>query len=132
MPKGVIKKDRLDPRQTKFLAYYTDPQSETFSNGYQSAVKAGFSSGSANQIVSSMPDWLKDNIKYDKMLNQAERNLDMFVTDCEDDKIKLDATKFVAGRLGKARWAEKIENIGDKDRIEVIITDFKNTDHYKK
>lgn len=67
-----------DPRQLLFLTYYLDPKSETFSNAFQSAVKAGFSEAYANGIVASAPEWLKEKVEdlyHDNMLRKAERNL---------------------------------------------------------
>ena len=52
-----MKKDRLlNPQQELFLKYYLDPKSATFSNGLQSALKAGYAPEYAENILFVMPD----------------------------------------------------------------------------
>ena len=41
-----------DPRQATFLAYYLNPKSDTFSNAYQSGIKAGYSEEYSKVILS--------------------------------------------------------------------------------
>jgi len=69
----------VDPRQALFLGYYLNPKSETFSNGYQSALKAGFEDEYAKGLFSKMPKWLAENVKSMTMVNKAERNLDQML-----------------------------------------------------
>jgi len=102
--------DKLEPRQLLFLTHYLDPKSKTFSNAYQSALLAGFSEEYAQNMTGQMPDWLSESISDLKMLNKAEKNLDEFLDDKEDKKIKADITKFVASRLGKKKWSERQEH----------------------
>jgi hypothetical protein len=45
----------LDPRQKACWNFYTDPTSETFGNATQSAIKAGYTDGTANTITAN--DW---------------------------------------------------------------------------
>uniref|UniRef100_A0A6M3J4U3 Putative terminase n=1 Tax=viral metagenome TaxID=1070528 RepID=A0A6M3J4U3_9ZZZZ len=101
-----------DPRQALFLSYYLDPKSKTFSNAYQSAILAEYSEEYAETITSQMPDWLSESLGDNKMLHKAEKNLDEFLDDNEDKKIKADITKFVASRLGKKKWSERGEITG--------------------
>jgi hypothetical protein len=109
----------LDPRQNLCWEYYVDPQSETFGNARQSAVRAGYELDYANQITTS--EWFKVKLRRLGMLSKAERNLDEFMdmavktskrlhdqeevevveTNPSLVKVKLDASKFVAERLGK-------------------------------
>lgn len=69
----------LDPRGEKAWALYVNPKSETFSNAYQSAIKAGFSIGHARQIT-TQEWWLEKarrlslGVKGEKVL---EKTLDM-------------------------------------------------------
>ena len=98
--------NRLDPQQVKFLQYYLDFNEETFSNAYQSAVKAGYSDEYAKTITFQLPKWLSENLDGTKMLNKAESNLDNLL-DSDDARIKLDSTKFVASRLCKVKWSER-------------------------
>ena len=48
---------KLKPRQRKFIAHYTDPTKETWSNGSRSAIAAGYTdkqpSRAANQVLKS-------------------------------------------------------------------------------
>jgi len=41
-----------DPRQALFLAHYLNPKSDTFSNAYQSGIKAGYSEEYSKVILS--------------------------------------------------------------------------------
>ena len=121
-----------DPRQSRFLALYLDPKSETYSNCLQSALSAGYSEEYAKVLVSQLPDWLSEKLNEqfsDKMLKKAERNLNDFLdlktlqpvvtmigilkdkdgNDIEKEnhnliKIKADTSKFVTERLGKNKW----------------------------
>lgn len=71
-----IREPELDSRQTLFITYYFDPTSETFSNGYRSALKAGFSEEYATVLMSRMPPWIQsEKVKFNAMLEVAERNL---------------------------------------------------------
>lgn len=51
---------RGTPMQKAFLANWLEPTSETFSNAYQSAIKAGFKPKYAKDIVTKSPKWLLD------------------------------------------------------------------------
>lgn len=107
-----------DPRQTLFLAYYLNPDSETFSNGLQSALRAGYEHEYAKTITAQMPDWLSESINQVKMLHQAEKNLDKFLnlhtayegTEIENAellRIQADVTKFVAERIGRKKYGKE-------------------------
>jgi len=108
--------EELDPRQQNFLAYYLNPKSETFSNCYKSALKAGYKEEYAKTLTAQMPDWLSDNINRANMLIKAERNLekalDIPIYDKDIGQRALDATKFVASRLGKEVYSERTEHTG--------------------
>lgn len=108
---GVM--EALDPRQTLFLTYYLDPKSDTFSNAYQSAVKAGYSEEYSLNITALMPDWLSESIgRRKRMLAKAEERLEHHL-ESEDEKISLDASKFVAKTLGKNEgYSERTELTG--------------------
>jgi len=108
--------EELDPRQQNFLAYYLNPKSETFSNALQSALKAGYKQEYAESITAKMPDWLAENVGRARMLIKAERNLekalDIPIEDKDIGQRALDATKFVASRLGKEVYSERTEHTG--------------------
>ena len=115
-----------DPRQGLFLKHYLDPKSETFSNGLQSAIRAGFSEVYAKTLVAHMPKWLSESIEEMDFLKKAESNIKEFlemdttgtmvtkkgdVVDFDDPrimKIKADVSLFVVERIGRRRWGQKI------------------------
>jgi len=112
-----------DPRQSLFLQYYLDPKSETFSNGLQSALRAGYELEYAKTLVSQMPDWLSENIKYENIVKKAEKNLEEFMG-IEDNKIRSDMTKFALERLKKDRFSARSELTGKdgKDLPTPLLT----------
>jgi len=119
---------------------YINPNSETFGNATQSALKAGYSEGSARQIT--VTDWFLAKCSRVNLLNKAEKVLeemldlpvnvvDRYNRDKDDEnfnsdedepqelvlrtepalvKIKQDTAKFVSERLGK--------EIGYSTRVE--------------
>lgn len=100
---------QLDPRQKMCWELYTNPKSETFGNGSQSAIKAGYEPDYADQITTV--DWFKGKIRRLNLLDKAEKVLDetLEMSDIEDGKInpalkkiKQDTAKFLAERLGKS------------------------------
>lgn len=103
----------LTPQQQLFMSFYIDPTSESFSNAFRSAVRAGYSEEYALNITNLMPNWLSDFIGKDNtMLMKAERNLDRFLDETRDKRVALDATKFVAERLGKQKYSQRSELTG--------------------
>lgn len=107
---------QLDPRQKLCWDAFINPKSETFSNAYQSAMKAGYEESTALQITSEK--WFTEKVRRMNMLGKAEKVLDEML-DLETEvevsigesviikkepalaKIKQDTAKFVAERLGK-------------------------------
>ena len=102
----------LDPRQSLFKEYYLDPNSQTFSNAQQSALRAGYSEEYAKNITGQGNEWFSEIIRDREMIEKAERNLDEFLDLTEDQKIRADITKFVASRLSKKKWSERAEITG--------------------
>ncbi len=68
-PDGRKISRKLKPRQRKFIANYTDPTKETFSNGTKSAIAAGYSKTSARSTASEI--LTKPNVR-----REIERVLD--------------------------------------------------------
>ena len=117
----------LTPQQELFLASYTNPKSDTFSNALQSALKAGYSQEYSENITHSMPEWLSENIGSMTLLSKAERALNKTLEeDYEIDeitkegvtlrkrdpalaKIKQDSAKFIASTVGKKKYSTKGE-----------------------
>lgn len=92
-----MRKDTLDPRQAKFLELFSNPESETFSNAYQSAIKAGYSEGYAVNLKSKSK-WITENnreITKDELVKKAKVVLDKSLNS-KDEKIAQDTAKFIA------------------------------------
>jgi hypothetical protein len=114
-----------DPRQTSFIAYYLDPNSDTYSNCLQSALKAGYEREYAENLLNIMPKWLSESLDVSgdmKRLRKAEKNLDevqnMIVigedgrvdTNLLDKRLKVDF--FYAERLNKNKYSVRKEMTG--------------------
>ncbi len=118
-----------DPRQSLFLQYYLDPESETFSNAKQSALKAGYEEEYAKRITVDMPEWLSEKLSDVQIIQQAEKNLREFLElepeDRTDKRIKSDITKFALERLNKRKYSQRREHTGSdgKDIKVTIIED---------
>ena len=108
----------LTPQQEAFLAYYTDPKSVTWSNGYQSAIKAGYKEEYAKTITAQMPAWLSENINKSNLIRKAERNLDKALEGLLDDPnsgkkdIQWKATDMTLRTLRKEDFTERQEHTG--------------------
>lgn len=52
----------VTPKQMKFVEYWLDTKSPTYSNAYQSAIRAGYSTNHAKQITSNVLslEWVKE------------------------------------------------------------------------
>lgn len=83
---------KVDPRQMAFLANYLDPDSETFSNGKASAIKAGYTERYGDVLVANMPTWLSGSMNDLKLVAKAERNLGEF--------LDVDVTQQALGAFG--------------------------------
>lgn len=64
----------FDPRQNLCWKYYIDPKSETFSNAYQSALKAKYEDETAKQIT--LTKWFSEKTRRMNMLSRAEKVLE--------------------------------------------------------
>lgn len=52
---------QLTPKQSNFLASYTNPTSATFGNAYKSAREAGFSDLTSRNLTHVNPKWLSES-----------------------------------------------------------------------
>jgi hypothetical protein len=116
-----------DPRQEMFLANYLDPKSETWSNAYQSAIRAGYTDEYAQNITGQGTTWLSENLSDTALLQQAMVNLQEFLG-TDDEKlqgIRADMTKFTFKGLQKQKWSERSEMTGKdgKDLIPEVVTE---------
>lgn len=125
-----------DPRQKLCWELYANPKSETFGNGLQSAIKAGYTEGTANQITTE--DWFIERLRRMNMLSKAEKVLE-YTLDMDDfeetekglkrnpaiTKIKQDSAKFVAERVGKEHYSTRVENTGaNGEPFSVTVVNF--------
>lgn len=53
---------RLNKKQRLFIDYWINPESETFANAYQSALRAGFAPTYAMNMTGQAPKWLSESI----------------------------------------------------------------------
>lgn len=120
----------INPQQQAFLAAYLNPKSDTWSNAYQSAIKAGYKEEYAKTITAQMPEWLSENINKTKLVVKAERNLDSALEGDLDDKekggrpIQWKATEMTLRTLKKEDFSERQEVVGKdgKDLIPETLT----------
>lgn len=136
-----------DPRQSLFLSYFLDPKSETFSNAYKSALKAGYEDEYAKVITSDSKGltWLSEAVNDSYIVQKAEQNLKEFIEmetknnqatksgevfefdDPALKRIKSDMTKFALERLKKSKYSQRQEHSGpDGEPIEVTIVEDKS------
>ena len=108
-----------DPRQQLFLSHYLDPKSSTFSNAYQSAIKAGYEHEYAKTILNQDTDWLSESIRDHNRLKRAENRLDQII-DLEpvDEEGKID-NSLVANQLKAIGIVTKTsKKYSDKQDVE--------------
>jgi len=114
----------FDPRQKMCWELYVDPKSETFGNATQSAVKAGYEWGTANQITTV--DWFLGKLRKLNMVSKAERNLDKALDTNYVDigtgeirsdvmRIVMDVSKTVVTTLGKDEGYSTRSELTGKD-----------------
>lgn len=106
----------LNPQQAAFKENYCNPESETFGNAYQAAIKAGFAPEYAKVITAPSAElqWVAEILKRVRMLGKAEKVLEKTLDLVEDEdsakiKIAQDSAKFIAKGLGGNAYSEKIE-----------------------
>ncbi len=107
----------LNEQQMAFKNAYVDPSSETFSNAYKSALKAGYTDEYSKNITAQGNEWFSEILRDKEMLDNAEKALAEAVsmapvdengkTDSGLYRVKVDAAKFVAKGLNKQKWAEQ-------------------------
>lgn len=107
-----------DPRVAVFKAHYCNPNSDTFMNVLQSALRAGYSQEYSESLGFNKPQWYVDlmadsNVQRARMLKAAENSLETAVNYDDSDKeraaLKLKASTFVAERLGKDLYSARQE-----------------------
>jgi len=115
-----MKRVTLDARQQLFKELYLSPKSPTFGNAFQSALKAGYSRSTADSITTFRDGWVGEVIGDRERLRGAERVLSYYTDknpeefdDINVKRIQLDASKFVAKGLGREKYSERVEHVGD-------------------
>lgn len=125
-----------DPRQELFLSSYLNPQSETWSNALQSALKAGYTQEYADNIMALMPTWLSDAIGNNILLQKASANLNTALEGGLDDpergkrEIQYKATEFVLKGLQKNKWGDKIDQATNNIFVKEIIINKSDEGHH--
>lgn len=114
-----------DPRVTVFKMFFLDPRSATFWNVRGSAIRAGYKEDYASNITNHRPRWwqeLADSAEFTRadMLHQAEKNLKNTLkseahTETQE-KLRHDASKFIAERVGKEFYSTRQEVTGADGR----------------
>lgn len=119
----------FSPRQVKFAMYYYLPDSETFGNALQSALRAGFSAKYAKNITVKNLDWLESvlveiggkGVSKDKLVKKAKKVLNRSL-DSDDEKLAQDTAKFIA--KSTAEFSEKRDLTSDGEKLVVSLTGF--------
>lgn len=124
---------REDPRQSLFWNLYNDYASETFSNAYQSAQKAGYTEAYSATITTQ--EWFCEKVRRNKLIGKSERILDRTLDlSIETDegkilpdivRIQVDVAKHVTKTLGKdLGYSDRTEHTGKdgKDLPTPIIS----------
>lgn len=116
--KTYKKTNKINLRAIAFKRFYIDVKSPTFCNIYQSAIKAGYAPEYAENISGRNPKWYQEmqadaDFNRANMLRQAEKNISDTLKSVPDDstdkKLKADASKFVAERVGKDKYSSRQE-----------------------
>ena len=103
--KDKLSKKITDSRRLKFLELYLTPGTKYFNNGYQSAIKAGFSENTAVTILNKYK-WVTDGIIMirgnsidTQVLAEKSRRVLSKSLDSDDPKIAQDTAKFVSSHI---------------------------------
>jgi len=101
---------QLDPRQKLCWDYYINPDSETFANATQSAIRAGYTEEYADQITTT--EWFLGRLWILNSVNESEKVFKEILESNHKDletgkidsgvlRIKADIAKFLASTKGK-------------------------------
>ena len=116
-----------DPRQELFISYYLNPDSETWSNAYQSALKAGYKEEYAKTITAQGTSWFSESISDNSLILKATKNLESALIGQLDDPekggrpLQMRATEFVLKGLQKNKWGDKVDPLTNNIFIKEII-----------
>lgn len=135
--KQKVKEKEFTPQQIKFAMFYYLPDSPTYGNARQSALRAGFSDKYSRNITVKNLNWIKDvvleiggkGVTKDKLVRKAKRVLDKSL-DSEDEKIAQDTAKFIAKTT--TEFSEKQDIVSNGETLTVATLEFVNGDNSKK
>lgn len=135
--KQKVKEKEFTPQQIKFAMFYYLPDSPTFGNAMQSALRAGFSDQYARSITVKNLNWIKDvvseiggkGVTKDKLVRKAKKVLDKSL-DSEDEKIAQDTAKFIAKTT--TEFSEKQDIVSNGETLTVATLEFVNGDSSKE
>nr|DAY17281.1 MAG TPA: hypothetical protein [Caudoviricetes sp.] len=103
--KEKLSKKITDSRRLRFLELYLTPGTKYFDNGYQSAIKAGFTENTATTILNKYK-WVTDGIRMIRgnsidthVLAEKSRKVLSKSLDSDDPKIAQDTAKFVSSHI---------------------------------
>lgn len=113
-----------DPRQELFLKEYLNPQSPLWGNALQSALKAGYSQEYSESITSLMPDWLSERLGKSKLVQKAEKNLEMALDGVLDDPEK--GAKVIQWKATEMALKTQGKELGYTERTELTGKDGKD------
>lgn len=108
----------LNIQQQTFLKAFLDPKSPTWGNYLQSGLKAGYDEDYARNLKNQMPDWLKENLDKTRLVQKAEKNLELALDGGMDDQekggkqIQWKATEMTLRTLKKEDYSERQEHTG--------------------
>lgn len=135
--KQKAKEKEFTPQQIKFAMFYYLPDSPTYGNAMQSALRAGFSDKYSRNITVKNLNWIKDvvleiggkGVTKDKLVRKAKRVLDKSL-DSEDEKIAQDTAKFIAKTT--TEFSEKQDIVSNGEALTVATLEFVNGDSPKE
>ena len=135
--KQKTKEKEFTPQQIKFAMFYYLPDSPTYGNARQSALRAGFSDKYSRNITVKNLNWIKDvvleiggkGVTKDKLVRKAKRVLDKSL-DSEDEKIAQDTAKFIAKTT--TEFSEKQDIVSNGETLTVATLEFVNGDNQKE
>lgn len=135
--KQKTREKEFTPQQIKFAMFYYLPDSPTYGNARQSALRAGFSDKYSRNITVKNLNWIKDvvleiggkGVTKDKLVRKAKRVLDKSL-DSEDEKIAQDTAKFIAKTT--TEFSEKQDIVSNGETLTVATLEFVNGDNPKE
>lgn len=135
--KQKTKEKEFTPQQIKFAMFYYLPDSPTYGNARQSALRAGFSDKYSRNITVKNLNWIKDvvleiggkGVTKDKLVRKAKRVLDKSL-DSENEKIAQDTAKFIAKTT--TEFSEKQDIVSNGETLTVATLEFVNGDNPKE